>query len=263
MDRPTTIAEVVTAFDEVIAWAEHEGSPVGYFPALHREVALAIGDAINDGDFDDGARMEAMVAAFASRYLDALHAFRSGGRPTRSWAAAFDSASDPTLTVVQHVLLGMTAHIGLDLGVVTATIAPGNELAGLRPDYDRINDILDSLVDLDRLAVDAISPRLRELDRLGHLSDQLVKGVIHDARDHAWDLAERLAPLDPSGRNVAVNAADEHIATWSRRITHPELAIRVLLREVIRPAETRAVAAVIAHLRLNPPHHRRHRRSAP
>jgi hypothetical protein len=250
-DRPKTIAEVVAAFDEVVAWAERASSPIGYFPALHREVALAIGSAIADGTFDDGSRMEAMVAAFANRYLDALHAFQTHGQPSRVWTLAFEQSSDESLTVVQHVLLAMTAHIGLDLGIVTASIAPGDELAGVRADFERINIILRGLVDIDRLAVDGVSPRLRDLDRFGDIADRFVSDVIDDTREHAWQLATILAPLAEEARAPVVAAADAHVTQWGERIAKPELVLRVFLRDVVRPAEAK-VPAVIARLELDP-----------
>src|SRR5262249_50475509 len=74
--RPETIPEAVAALSSVADWAAKMGSPIGYFPALHREVALAIGASIDAGDFDDGPRMVRMVGEFTYRYLDALHRFR-------------------------------------------------------------------------------------------------------------------------------------------------------------------------------------------
>ena len=50
--------------------------------------------------------------------------------------------------MLQHLLLGMNAHINFDLAqavVADPTIAA--DLAALRADYDRINDILRALLD--------------------------------------------------------------------------------------------------------------------
>lgn len=252
VSRFHTIPEVVTALDGVVTWAEGANSPIGYFPALHREVALAIDAGVTADHFDDGPRMVHMVGCFATRYIDAFDAFRGGGRPTRVWQVAFDRAGDDSMTVLQHILMAMTAHIGLDLAVVAAEVAPGDELAGLRPDFERINGVLDGLVDMDRLAVDGVSPALREIDRLGPVGDWLVEGAIHDAREHAWHLAVQLAALEGDERRRAVEAADDRVAGFGRDVAHPTLLVREFLRDVVRPAEGRDVAAVIARLRLDP-----------
>lgn len=250
--RFATIPDVVAALDEVVTWAEGANSPIGYFPALHREVALAIDAGVTADHFDDGPRMVHMVGCFASRYLDALETFRKGGQPTQVWQVTFDRATDDSMTVLQHILMAMTAHIGLDLGVVAAEVAPGDELAGLRPDFERINGVLDGLVDMDRLAVDGVSPALRELDRLGPIGDWLVEGAIHDAREHSWRLAVELSALEGEERERAIAVADARVAGFGRDVAHPTLVVRDFLRDVVRPAEGRAVAAVIARLRLDP-----------
>ena len=250
--RFRTIPEAVTALDGVVTWAEGANSPIGYFPALHREVALAIDAGVTADHFDDGARMVQMVGCFATRYLDAFDTFHRGDRPTQVWQVAFDRAADDSMTVLQHILMAMTAHIGLDLGVVAAEVAPGDELAGLRGDFERINGVLDGLVDMDRLAVDGVSPALRDLDRLGPVGDWLVEGAIHDAREHSWRLAVELAALEGDERDRAVAAADVRVAGFGRDVAHPTLLVRDFLRDVVRPAEGRAVASVIARLRVDP-----------
>jgi len=48
--------------------------------------------------------------------------------------------------VPQHLLLGMNAHINLDLGVAAARVCPADQLPNLKNDFDRINLILSDLI---------------------------------------------------------------------------------------------------------------------
>jgi uncharacterized protein with NAD-binding domain and iron-sulfur cluster len=250
--RPTTIAEAVAALGAVVDWAEEVGSPIGYFPALHREVALSIGSHVDDGFFDDGPRMVRMVGEFTYRYLDALDRYRDGGRPTPCWAFTFEESRDDSLTILQQILLAMVCHIGLDLGVVSATVASGDELPTLRDDFEKMNVVLAGLVNMDRVAAEGVSPRLRDVDLLGRVTDGLIADAIRDARQHAWDLAVTLAPLRGTDRDDAIEDAAARVTAQARRVAHPDFVIRELLRDVVRPAEDRDVPAVIARLCTRP-----------
>ena len=129
MTPAATIDEVIAQLDEVIDRARREGSRVGYFPALYRKVTVAVKEGIAAGRFEDGQRMERLDVVFANRYLEAMAAWRAGEPPTRSWQLSFEAAGRWWPIVLQHLLLGMNAHINLDLGVAAARTAPGAELA--------------------------------------------------------------------------------------------------------------------------------------
>ena len=44
--------------------------------------------------------------------------------------------------ILQHLLLGINAHINLDLGIAAVETSPGNQLAPLKNDFDMINKLL-------------------------------------------------------------------------------------------------------------------------
>src|SRR5262245_5254309 len=169
-----TVDEVVGALDAVIDRAIDEGSRLGYFAAIYRKVTLRIAEGISRGFFDDGPRMQRFDVAFAERYLSALQARRRGRPTTRSWALAFDAASKSRPLVLQHLLVGISAHINLDLGIAAATTAPGAALPGLRRDFDRVNEILASLIAGIEHDLHEISPWIGLLDRIGGRHDEEV-----------------------------------------------------------------------------------------
>ena len=79
-------------------------------------------DALEAGAFDDADRMERLDTLFADRYLDAVAA-RSAGRPaTASWELTFAAAQRWRPLVLQHLLVGINAHINLDLGIAAARL---------------------------------------------------------------------------------------------------------------------------------------------
>jgi hypothetical protein len=49
------------------------------------------------------------------------------------------------LAFVQHILLGMNAHINLDLAVAASIVSPGNAIIKLKSDFMIVNQILAEL----------------------------------------------------------------------------------------------------------------------
>ena len=235
----------------VAALARADGDRAGYFAAMYGAVTRRVRTLALAGEFDDPERMAAFVDAFAGRYLDAVRARRSGGQMTQAWSAAFAVDASWRPTILQHLLLGMTAHIGLDLGIVAAQVAsmPGSGgLARLRPDFDGINDVLAAMVPEVEAAVGDLSPALGLLDRLGGRADAFaVTRVIARARDLAWGTATRLVGVAGDDRAAAIVGVDREVAEWSRVIAHPgPIASSVLLS--VRVLERHSVATVIDRL---------------
>ena len=152
---------------------------------------------IDDGRFEDNARMERLDVIFANRYLAAYDAFRPGRTRTRAWAYSFLVAQQWWPIVLQHLVLGMNAHINLDLGIAAARVAPGKQLDDLKDDFERINSVLAGLVEEVQSELARIWPLLRILNRnLGSADDILIGFSTEKARDAAWEVARQLAPLD-------------------------------------------------------------------
>ena len=191
-----TIDEVIEQLDAIIEDTRREGSRLGFFAALYRRVTVEVRKGIAAGRFENGPRMERFDVTFANRYLGALDCFYQGQQPSRCWMVVFQAATSRRLLVLQHLLLGMTAHINLDLGIAAARTCPGEELPALKRDFDEINNILSELVDEMQDRIGTVSPWLGFLDRVGGRTDEtIVDFSMGKARDAAWRFAERLAPL--------------------------------------------------------------------
>ena len=248
---PTTIKDVLAALDEVIDWALEKESRLGYFAAMYHTVTSKVAQGIEAGYFDDGPRMERLDVCFANRYLAAVAAHDDGGRPTRSWELAFEAGGAARLLILQHLLLGINAHINLDLGIAAATTAPGEDLPGLRRDFDRINEILALLIGGIERDLGEVSPWIKFLSIVGGRHDEeVVRFSIEVARTEAWRFATELAPLDPADWAGPIAARDARVARLARRITNPGWLTAALL--VIRSRESNDVRRNIEALRSAP-----------
>jgi hypothetical protein len=194
MTQPDSIAGVLSELDRIIDWARGRENCLGYFPALYRKVTRAVAINIEGGFFDDAARMERLDVAFAQRYLHALQQWRQGTRVNESWRIAFEASNRWWPIVLQHLLLGINAHINLDLGIAAAHTSPGGEILGLKSDFDKINDILLGLVEQVEKELNAVWPLLPLLDRVaGRTDEALINFSMQKARAHAWKVAAGLA----------------------------------------------------------------------
>lgn len=210
---PTRIDDVVAYLDTIIERSIAHSSRAGYFAALYNRVTRAVRTGIQQGAFDDNARMERLDVVFANRYLDAYERYHRGEPTTSSWQVAFDATTDSGLSVFRHLILGMNAHINLDLGIACAEIAPGNSLESLHADFNRLNVVLGSLLPVVEAQLGEISPRLGAVSQVGHELDRIDERAgnfsIETARDGAWRLARRLSRLDSdAARRFAVTARD-------------------------------------------------------
>ena len=105
---------------------------------------------------------------------------------TRSWELALDAAEARRPIVLQHLLLAINAHVNLDLGIAAAETAPGDALPSLRRDFDRINEIIASLIAGVRHDLATISPWIGLLDRLGgRHDDEIIRFSMEVARTEA------------------------------------------------------------------------------
>ena len=198
----------------------------GYFPAMYARVTRAVDDGISTGRFEDGNRMAEFARSFAGRYLVP----RAGTPPIPGcWRAAWDVSGDGHLLIVQHLLLGVNAHVNHDLPLVVVDLATARDipLAEMRPDFDSINSVLAEtqpavLADLGRLAAWVNAAASMGGGRVFNFS-------LTVARDQAWRAATRLYPLDESERAAEVAELDRLVRVLAYLITRPAPPLGLLV----------------------------------
>jgi Family of unknown function (DUF5995) len=219
------------------------GDAAGYFPAVYVRVTRDIGEGIRNGRFDDGERMERMVDAFARYYVRA----RTAEIPVpRCWKATWDAADDPNLLIVQHLLLGLNAHVNHDLAQAVIEVAP--EIGGLkavRPDFDAINHELAGTFDKVIQDLDRASRWVSEAASCG--GGRLFNFSLRVARSQAWGAAERLYPLDQAGRRNYLSELDRLVSVVAYLVTQPvfPVGLAVWLARRFEQRDPRAVTRML------------------
>lgn len=243
------IRSVLAALDDEVMSARRTGSRDGFFACLYHRVTEKIAEGIDEDFFDDTERMHRLDVAFAQRYLDARKALRAGTSPTKSWGVAFTAAQTWRPIIAQHLLLGINAHINLDLGIAAAATAPGDKLPSLRRDFDRVNETLGLVVTGLMRDLGEVSPWIRLLDTVGgRTDDELISFSIALARTEAWQFATELAALPPDQHAGPIATRDARVTRIARRVLSPGLPLSAAM-VVIGLRETRDVRRVIDVLR--------------
>jgi hypothetical protein len=207
------VDEVIDALGEVVDDAYRREDRAGLFAALYRRTTIAVRDAIRGGRFDDPQRMARLDVVFAHRYFDAYRAHRAGAEPSAPWRYAFARAREDGHLILQHLLLGVNAHIALDLALAACATTPPGRLAALEHDFFVINDVLAEMVDEVQDDLGEVSPRLRAFDRLGGpVDERLAAHLLGRARRVAWRKARRF-DVTPDGARPAM------VARWERQVT--------------------------------------------
>ena len=203
------------------------------FLGTYRRTTLAVGKAVDGGEFEDAEWVERWDVAFAELYVAALDAHLSGASPARPWRLAFDAPSD--LPALRHVLLGINAHVNYDLPqallavISDADFADPTLMATRRRDHERIDGVLASRVAAEDAQLSAHGRTLtdRVLQPLNRLSS---KRFLREARIKVWHNTTELQAARLAGPTSYAERLGELEVLSAARIADLLAPGQVLLR---------------------------------
>jgi len=234
-----TIDEAIIKMDAIVAHCMEQNHRAGFFAVLYRHVTIRIKQGIDKKEFEDNARMEKLDVIFALRFFDAYDAWMVQKPTSQCWERAFDASTGNKYLVMQHLLLGINAHINLDLGIAAAQTMENQPLEGLKADFDKINDILASLVDGVKSNISKVSPIFGLLTTLARGKDELLLIFsIGVARDGAWKFAGEFYATPNKEDSIALR--DVKIAQLAHHLTNPGKWLSFLVK-IIRWGEYKSV----------------------
>lgn len=240
--QANTIPEVLDILDRIIADCKQQQSRLGYFATLYKLMTSAVAKGMSSNLFEDADRMERLDVVFANRYLQAYDDYTNNRPVTASWKTAFDAAQNNDLIVVQHLLLGINAHINLDLGIAAADICTTDNIHQLQKDFVKINDTIADVYS-------TLQPRFSKISWpavfLSKLDPRVVNNTINfsivKAREVAWANALILCNDANANRETIIHTTDNIVLKVANAIQHPSTLKNFGLK-IIRFFENKNVA---------------------
>jgi hypothetical protein len=158
-------------------------------------------DAIEAARFHDGVWVSHLLERFAAYYFAALDRFEQDEPNTPPvWKLAFDATRDEDVMTLQHLLLGVNAHINFDLifsiyDLLQAewAAATPEQREARHADHEMVNRIIGETTDaVQDQVVEQFSPWTEWLDKLlGPMDEWLTSRLISHWREEVWDTAVR------------------------------------------------------------------------
>jgi hypothetical protein len=237
MKEIATIADVISTLDSITRECAETQSRASYFAALYKRMTMAVAVGIQKERFEDGPRMEALDILFAKRYLAAYEAFRNGEDCSSSWQHALTGCGDHSFIVLQHLLLGINAHVNLDLAISAAELAPGDTIHNLEKDFNYINVLIADLIDDVQKCLEEVWFPMRLLRNvINRQGTAVLNFSMGAARKTAWANAVILAGMNTTEKAAHIRSMDRMVRHIGERISHPGFWPGLLLR-VIRLTE--------------------------
>jgi hypothetical protein len=224
------VADLIRRMEQQLAELGAAGDPGRFFLGTYLRTTRAVSDAIDAGEFEDPGWVTRWDVVFADLYLDALAAHRRDpSSAPLTWRRAF--AADPGLPPEAHVLLGMNAHINVDLPQALIAVIPPEDFADAevcarrRRDHQRIDRVLAARVSAEDLVLEGAGGRRTSLDRLlAPVNRSAVRVFLREARRTVW-------------ANTAVlhRARDDGQACYERRVAELDAAGAARVAFLLRP----------------------------
>ena len=202
------------------------------FLGCYRLMTRNMLNAIEAGRFHDGMWVSHLLERFAEYYFAALDRYEQDGLTSPVWELAFNATRDQNVTTLQHLLLGVNAHINHDLVFSLYDLlqpewaeATPDQRAARHADHEMVNRIIGETTDaVQDQVVERFSPWTDFLDKmLGPVDEWLTSHLISQWREEVWENAVRyLESATPEERE----ALRQHIEQQTVRFGTDMLRIR-------------------------------------
>ncbi len=212
----------------------------GVFVTAYLTITKAVEAQCDAGGFHDPAWVRRYLVAFGTLYRDALRqdqlarAATAANPPVRvpkAWRVAFDAARDRRGWVIQHLMLGVNAHINHDLALALLMVGIDTDRAQRYADHTAVNVVLErATLALKTEVATKWAPILERLDHAGGtLDDDVTEFSIAKARDHAWAMAVAIdATRGTPGESLVRMALNDQAGVLARLILAPPVESPVI-----------------------------------
>jgi hypothetical protein len=191
--------------------------------------------AVQDQQFEDNRWVSHLLQRFADYYFNALEAFEHGPDASPAvWRIAFDAIQQPRTHALQHLILGVNAHINYDLVFTLCELLEpewsaldANQRLVRYRDHCHVNQIIYQTIDsVQDEVIERYDPRMGMVDLLmGRMDEWLTSRLISHWREQVWqNTTALLRTPDGPARQYHIQRVEKHAI----RRAHAILGVRNL-----------------------------------
>lgn len=199
------------------------------FLQCYRAMTANMADAINDNKFEDNAWVNLLLNRFAEYYFDALACYECASNTPKVWYEVHKDTGTTSLHPIQHLLLGVNAHINYDLVLALYDIlwpewpTANNELRAKRyRDHCKVNQVIAATIDqVQDEIIEPGRPAMALIDTLlGRMDELLISHLIASWRDDVWEHAvQMLNTTSESGRETLRVKIESDVMNTANKIS--------------------------------------------
>lgn len=228
-----TIAAISVELEQRARAFERARDPRCVFARAYAEMCRVLANALPYAGFKDPVWVANLQLRFCGYYTHAIREYDGGRLPKGSaWYTVFRASERGRTSVLEELVLGMTAHIVNDLPQALCEVGLTSDSGESRIiDYHVMNDILGQAIERIQLELERrYDPLLGVLDHLAQHNDEILTNYgIRLGRGTAWYNAQRLAePRLREGTLAAIAKSPE--VTMRELIDPPVYSVRFVLR---------------------------------
>jgi uncharacterized protein DUF5995 len=222
----TTVAEARAGFASLEEALRAANDRRAVFVGAYLTITSAMNEAIEAGEFRDAAWARTYLVHFAQLYMEAFRAFEQGDRervPT-AWLVAFELSASGRGMTLQHLLLGVNAHINHDLAIALARSGIDPDRPMRYDDHTGVNAVLKRTANALQDHVERLySPALHFLDEIfGQWDEEFSTLMVDRARETAWSHCLDLVDCScEEEQAVVMRRIDDHAGALARLIAEP------------------------------------------
>jgi hypothetical protein len=189
--------------------------------------------AIERDEFYDSAWVNQLLHLFADYYFHALRAYEQNSLTTPSvWQLAHQATSDPKVSALQKILLGINAHINYDL-VLTLDDLLRSEWRDISEaqrtqryqDHCHINEIIGQTIDeVQDQILEPAMPFMVKVDQLlGPIDEFIISHLITHWREIVWlNATDLLSTNEPAKKKSRIKQIEKETLEIGKLI-YPKL----------------------------------------
>jgi hypothetical protein len=202
------------------------------FACSYARMTRVLAASLPRADLADPSWVAQLALVFAEYYLRATREHDAGTLVRGAWSQVFKAGHEGRTSVLEDLVLGMTAHMVNDLPLALCDVGLINARGESRiGDYQALNEVLGwAIEDIQAEVGRRYDPLLRVLDQCAESYDEIITDLgLRVSRATAWYNAQRLLHASTRAATLAAIARSPEI-TMRELLDPPLISLRCAFR---------------------------------